>query len=131
MSKPNRQGDLKITRVDKLPDDCTLSKSKTLAYGEGSGHHHTLIPLGNANVQMHRMLDRMFFEVKGGSAVLVHTDEPKIDRKSIDKLLNDMITRVKDGQDFHLPQTFDDGTYEVEVEKEYNPFTKELTRVVD
>jgi len=126
-----RQGDLLIYPITKIPKSATLITSKTLAYGEITGHHHTIFPIGGAKVNVLRDLDKMYFEVTDGKAVLLHTDEKKIDMKRIYKTIEKMFTRVKNGGDFHKPVTFDEGTYEVEVEHEYNPFIKELTKVVD
>ena len=41
-AKVIRQGDVWITLNQELPEDAVLRKDKTVAYGEVTGHHHTL-----------------------------------------------------------------------------------------
>lgn len=46
MSKyQNRHGDLFVNQIKEMPQGLKPYKGTTLAYGEATGHHHTLAPL--------------------------------------------------------------------------------------
>lgn len=126
-----RQGDIRVKKINSLPSGAIKSKTKTLAYGEISGHHHTLVPIENAKVQVYKVLDKLFFEVKNGKATLMHTDQKRLEQSNVWKDIRSINVRIDKGQDFHRPITLDAGVYEVETEKEYNPFVKEITTVID
>lgn len=42
MNEQKRQGDVLITRAAELPAGAQKAKTRTVAYGEATGHHHTL-----------------------------------------------------------------------------------------
>lgn len=127
----NRQGDIILSKVSSLPEGLKKG-SNTLAYGEITGHHHTILPMNKkSEVITVRGLDKMFVQVKNGRAVLVHTDEKKLDTNSIDDVIQKITTRISKGEDFHKPQILEKGIYEVKFEQEVNPFTKVLQRSVD
>lgn len=41
IDKHIQQGDTLFCRTDKLPEGCVRRKSRTIALGEKTGHHHT------------------------------------------------------------------------------------------
>lgn len=123
------QGDVILRRIEKLPEG--EQSSNTLAYGEITGHHHTIVPrTPKDKVITIKGLDKLYVKVEG-EGVLFHTDARKIDMSRVEDLIARMCDRVKRGEDFHVPQIVEEGVYEVGREKELNPFTKEIQRVQD
>lgn len=124
-----RQGDVLISKINKLPQNLKRVKNNTLAYGEISGHHHTLVPMIGTVETFKDSLGNMYFEVSD-KAVLLHTN---LDTKTVevDKAIEIMIERINKGADFHKPQEVGKGIYKVTQENDYNPFTKLLERARD
>lgn len=105
-----RQGDLMIFKIDGLPKNVKRKKNLTLALGEATGHHHTLVAedqAGKINAYFDELAQKTYFEVQAGSARLVHQE--------------------------HKTQTqiFEPGVYEVEVEEGYDYTTETLQKVQD
>jgi hypothetical protein len=42
-AKHYRQGDILFTRIEELPEGLTERKSRVIAEGEATGHHHRLL----------------------------------------------------------------------------------------
>lgn len=95
-----RQGDLTIMSVDSLPELLKVKKTKTLAYGEFTGHSHRFDDQSSV-VVLENDTD-MYIEVKDTST-LVHEE--------------------------HGPHTLTKGFYKVLRKTEYDPFSK-MKRIV-
>lgn len=67
--KQQAQGDVLFTRVDQLPDDAQEQKTRTVALGESTGHHHTLTA-----GMVYRWQDLMYAVVPDGGAELRHQE---------------------------------------------------------
>jgi hypothetical protein len=102
-NKVYRQGDVLICRVDKIPDGLIKTKRVTLAFGEVTGHHHTIESgaVGYAEKDENGLAS--FFEVTKDVATLTHQEHEAIE----------------------LPK----GTYESSIQVEYTP--QAIRRVAD
>jgi len=102
-NKPIRQGDVLMIPVKSIPTGLIKTKKLTLAYGEVTGHHHTIAgnntAIGYADVEdsTPQWLD------VADKAVLVHQE--------------------------HNPVVLDEGKYQVIIQSEYTP--KEIKKVAD
>jgi len=109
-----RHGDVDIKPVKRIPKSACITKSRTLAYGEKTGHHHS-------------------FE---GSQILVYEadeqDTIKVGSEQVQvvKYLDVKQDSVLSHQE-HDPLTIPKGKYAILQEREYNPFEQEIRRVLD
>ena len=99
-----RHGDLIITKLGQKPIGVRKKKGKILAYGKFSGHSHQVI----GSVQL--------YEPEQGSEVGVIFETPEVIT----------ITHQE-----HKEITLDPGVYKVEFQRQYDPFTKNISRVID
>lgn len=89
-----RQGDVLIMRVNSIPENLVKTNKVTLALGEVTGHHHSILSenvVGFAEVETALA---KYIEVKS-QAVLTHQE--------------------------HDPITLPEGTYRAIIQKEYEP----------
>ena len=89
-----RQGDVLIVRVESIPENLVKTKKVTLALGEVTGHHHSILSenvVGFADVETALA---KYIEVKE-AATLTHQE--------------------------HDPITLPKGTYKAIIQKEYEP----------
>ena len=107
------QGDVDIRSIGKIPKSAKLLDSKTIMYGEATGHHHTfkgqvlvyepqekdMISVGNEQVQIQK-----YIQVQQ-DAILEHQE--------------------------HRPQTIPKGTYAVLQEREWDVLGNQIRRVMD
>lgn len=116
-----RHGDMTIFKVERdqvAGMQTAETKRLTLGLGEVTGHSHEVIALDNSTIIEHHnvagydsaeikdLTDRenIFFEVKG-TAVILHEE--------------------------HGPITLEEGIYLRTVQRQYNPFSKALEKVID
>ncbi len=104
-----RHGDLLARQVpNKIPAGATELPTQTLAEGEVTGHHHTFtsgqVVVFDAPANAGEGVVK-YFQVKSKEATLNHQE--------------------------HGPMTFPQGTYELSIEREYNPTDKVIRRVLD
>lgn len=103
-----RHGDVDIFRVTSLPKNLKMVKGSTIAFGEATGHHHTLFAedLGTQITQyLDELSQKTYFKIEGGKALLKHQEHREI-------ILNP-------------------GNYEVNIEQEHDYFLNEAKRVLD
>ena len=100
-----RHGDVLIKQIDKLPENLKQLKSLTIAEGEATGHHHTIV------------CDKP-------NMVLVYQDDNGI--KYIQALEDCQITHQE-----HKTIEIKKGMYITTIEKEFNPFDEEINKVKD
>jgi hypothetical protein len=111
MRKPKliRQGDVMFLPVAALPvGDRKKRDSGTVAYGEVTGHHHSLLTEDLTRAEV--------FEIGGGLFVHVSDDGVRIEGATF--------THQE-----HLPVTLPPGDYEVRIQREYAP--DEIRSVID
>lgn len=99
-----RQGDVFITRVQKIPADAKAAARDSgrivLAYGEATGHAHAVL---DEDVRLLATGDRRFLEVGDKGATVKHEE--------------------------HAPVSLPPGKYEVIRQREYSP--EEIRNVAD
>ena len=104
-----RHGDLIIKKVDVIPKGAVQTSSLTLAEGEVTGHHHTFtggqVIVLDAPATSKGSEAVKYFEVKSKEATLTHAE--------------------------HGPMNIPQGTYELQIEREYNPTDKVVRQVLD
>lgn len=87
-----RHGDLLLVQVDAIPTGAKRIKSKTLAEGEATGHHHRLLDKGTLVMNAD---GELYLRAPKDGASVVHEEHARID----------------------LPQ----GNYKVVIQQEYVP----------
>lgn len=103
--KAIRHGDVDLIPVQKIEASGKRMNEYTLAYGEVTGHHHTLYPLSpGAFLTLFKNGEKRMIDVEG-----------------------DYVLRHQEHDELRIPP----GTYEILIEREYNPFEKAMKKVVD
>lgn len=101
-----RQGDVLITQVDEVPSNVKPSSRKmanknvvTLAFGEVTGHHHSITQDGTVALVETQVdegkAQEVFLTIMGDSATVTHQE--------------------------HAPITLPKGNYKVSIQQEYTP----------
>lgn len=98
-----RHGDLLIREIKELPKDLKKLEHTTLALGEATGHHHTLIKTKGVQVYENEQLLK-FFVVKEPTD-LTHQE--------------------------HKTIVIEPAKYEVIIEREFDPFSDLIRQVKD
>jgi len=109
-----RHGDVDIRPVEKIPKSACKTESRTLAYGEVTGHRHSF---SSSTVQV--------FEAQMGDTIKVGDEQIQV-VKYIDVKQDSVLEHQE-----HNPVTVPKGMYAVLQEREYNPFDQEIRRVLD
>lgn len=100
-----RHGDLLIEKVNSIPESLNKQKDTTLAYGEVTGHHHTIEDKET----------EVFYE--GNDYLNANIKFAKV------KNLTNLIHQE------HAPIKLEPGIYRVQRQREYSP--EEIKQVVD
>ena len=95
------QGDVLLTEVFELPEGAQKISTLTLAYGEATGHHHTLT------------CGDVYTLPDGTMWVVVPEDGAELDHQT------------------HAPVWLDPGVYQIDLQVEVDPFTGLERRVMD
>jgi hypothetical protein len=61
------QGDVSIVPVSEFPNDAQPTKNRIVAYGEATGHHHSI----RGNVDMRETGEAFYFTVVGEEPVVI------------------------------------------------------------
>ena len=101
MEKFYRHGDVFLKRIASLPNGLKKDTSNVLAYGEITGHKHQLSKSGQVLINPQ---GQKFVKIEQ-EATLTHEEHKQI--------------------------VLEAGTYEVVIEREYEPFKKEIRKVMD
>lgn len=107
------QGDVDIFGIDKIPKSAKLLKTKTVMYGEKTGHHHTFqkqVEVYEASSEDHVMVDGERRQI----LKYVHLDQPT------------MITHQE-----HASQIIPANNFMILQEVEWDPLEKQLKKVID
>lgn len=110
-----RHGDVTLEVISQIPKELKEIKTSkvVLALGEVTGHAHSVIPIGDAELSVFSVddnkpgavLDEIFFQVKKGKCLLIHEE--------------------------HEPIILEEGIYHRQMKRQYNPFTKAVENVKD
>lgn len=114
------QGDVQFKMIDALPTGAQKISNKPLAYGEVSGHVHVLT--GDVDL----------FEIEGKTYAVVGNEGGRMQHVMENNLTPKCMTEVgelpvADHKSILLPP----GTYEIGIQKQFNPFEKVFERVID
>lgn len=114
------QGDVQIKMITKLPANAKSIPNKPLAYGEISGHVHVLT--GDVDL----------FEMEGKTFAVVGNDGARLQHVLKHSIKPELLTQTKelpvaDHKSILLPS----GTYEIGIQKQFNPFEKVFEQVQD
>lgn len=99
--KQFRQGDVFFYPIEKLPEGVKLEDTKTVAYGEVTGHHHTFAEVDGI-AKVYSLEDQLFAQVQGDVSI-THQEHDAI--------------------------AVEEGLYEIRIQQEYTP--QEIRRVMD
>lgn len=114
--KEATHGDVIIRKLDKLPDDfesMQVEKEPVLAYGEVTGHSHRLFRMAESG------------DI-GSSAPHILLKTAPSGKKYID-IKESVVCRHQE----HDPRVINPGIYEVEIQRELDPFTEIIRQVQD
>jgi len=114
------QGDVQFKMIDTLPGNATKVENKPLAYGETSGHVHVL----TGDVELLEAEGRKFAVVGKGKARLQHILEGNLKPFCMTEVKELPIAD-------HKSILFPPGTYEIGIQKQFNPFEKVFENVQD
>lgn len=112
--KTFRQGDVYIRKIDGLPDGLKPKKDSAVAYGEVTGHAHTVI--GDAEV-MEDDKGNVFLKVNKDLCTMYHGTQEQIRRQQMDIATYDFVT-----EDNHKPHVLTEGCYQIVRQTEYDPY---------
>ena len=108
-----RHGDVDLRPVPTIPKEARLIQTKTVAYGEVTGHHHTF----NGQVLVYEPTEKETINVDG-------------EQIAIQKYIEVKETAQLEHQEHETIQV-EKGTYAILQEREWNPFDQQIRRVLD
>jgi hypothetical protein len=114
------QGDVMFKQITTLPTNAKHIENIPLAYGEISGHVHIL----TGDVELLESKGKRFAIVGKGKARLQHILEGNLKPFCMTEVKELPIAD-------HKSILFPPGTYEIGIQKQYNPFEKVFERVID
>jgi len=107
------QGDVDILPIKNIPKSAKLLDTKTIMYGEASGHHHTF----KGQVLVYEPQKKETLDVHG-------------EQIQIQKYIQVQQDAILEHQE-HKPQTIPKGTYAVLQEREWDVLDNQIRRVMD
>jgi len=108
-----RHGDLDGRKIDKIPKSAKPLETKTLAYGEVTGHHHSF--------KSGQVL------VYDGNGQKLDVGGEQIEVQKYIEVKEDAILSHQEHKEITVPK----GNYAILQEREYSPFDQEIRRVMD
>lgn len=109
------QGDVDIRQIDSVPKSARKLETRTVMYGEATGHHHTF---SGGQVQVYEPVNGETMPVRNGEEVPV--------QKYVQVMEDATLTHQE-----HGPQTIPKGSYAILQERQYDVLGKQLRRVID
>lgn len=107
-NEPHRQGDILFVPIEKLPKEASKikeAKEYTVALGEATGHHHTLYPAGADSLcSVFQFEEKKYLQIQG-----------------------EMNFRHQEHDEHRILP----GLYEIITEREEDPFSEEIKKVID
>lgn len=100
-----RHGDVVIKEVEKLPKELIRKSDNIVAYGEATGHNHKLAELELGTLEV--------YQAKDGKIYFNATQPVTISHEE------------------HKTITIEPGSFEIEIERERDPFLEEIKQVID
>ena len=116
------QGDVDIVAVDTIPETAKQLDTKTVMYGEETGHHHTFTGTGTAQ----QAATVILYEPTKGDTLTVRDNEEAAVQKYV-HVLKDTVLEHQE----HAKQVIPKGMYAILQEREWDPLQQQLRRVID
>lgn len=114
------QGDVQFKTINALPENAKKINNRPLAYGEVSGHVHVL----TGDVELFEIEGTTYAVVGGDGARMQHVMENNLKPACMTEVVELPIAD-------HKSILFPPGTYEIGIQKQYNPYEKVFERVLD
>jgi len=108
------QGDVDLRIIKSIPKSAKLLDTKTVMYGEQTGHHHTF----SEQVMVYEPTENDTIEVRDGDTVLI---QKYVSLPQDTKLVHQE----------HATQVIPKGTYAILQEREWDVLENQIKRVVD
>jgi len=112
-SQDFRHGDVDGIRIKSIPDSAKPLDTKTVMYGEQSGHHHTF----SGQVLVYEPIKPEFLEVDG-------------EQRQIQKYVQ-ISGQAQLSHQEHATKIIPEGTYAILQELEFDPLEQQIRRVQD
>lgn len=109
------QGDVDIVKIESIPKSATPLDTKTVMYGEKTGHHHTF---AGGQVLVYEPTQNDTTKVRNGETVQI--------QKYVNVIQDTQITHQE-----HATQVIPKGMYAILQEREWDVMDKQLRRVID
>ncbi len=109
------QGDVDIREIDSIPKSAKLLKTKTVLYGEETGHHHTF---GSGQVQVYKPAENDSMTVRGNEQVQI---QKYVSLSQDTKLVHQE----------HATQVIPKGNYAILQEREWDVLEQQIRPVLD
>lgn len=110
-----RHGDVDIRPISAIPKNIKKNKTKTLAYGEVTGHHHSFT--NNAQVTV--------WDAPPQETITVGDEQIRVEKYL--EVREDSRLSHQEHKTVIVPK----GVYAILQEREYNPFEQDVRRVLD
>ena len=112
-SQDFRHGDVDGIRVESIPVDVKPLETKTVMYGEQSGHHHTF----SGPVLVYEPTKPTFIEVEG-------------EKRQVQKYVQ-VSGKAQLSHQEHATKVIPEGSYAILQELEFDPLEQQIRRVRD
>lgn len=112
-SKDFRHGDVDGIRIGSIPEDANPLQTKTVMYGEQSGHHHTF----SGQVLVYEPTKPTFLEVDG-------------EQRQVQKYVQ-VSGKAQISHQEHATKIIPEGSYAILQELEFDPLEQQIRRVMD
>ncbi len=108
-----RHGDVDGREIESIPSTAKLLDTKTVAYGEVTGHHHTF----TGQVLVYQPIEGQTIKIDGEDIPVQKYIEVKEDSTLIHQEHNQILVQK--------------GVYAILQEREWNPFEQQIRNVLD
>ena len=108
-----RHGDVDGIRIESIPKDVKPLETKTVMYGEQSGHHHTF----SGQVLVFEPIKPTFIEIDG-------------EQRQIQKYVK-VQGKAQLSHQEHATKIIPEGSYAILQELEFDPLEQQIRKVID
>lgn len=113
MSYLTFQGDVDIREIPQIPKSAKLLDTKTVMYGEKTGHHHSF----SGQVLVYEPTNKDMIQVRGESVQV---------QKYVEVVQDTKLTHQE-----HAEQIIPKGKYAILQEREFDVLSQQIRRVID
>lgn len=108
------QGDVDIREIKSIPKSAKLLDTKTIMYGEKTGHHHTF----QGQVLVYEPTEQETMTVRDGEQIQI---QKYVHVQQESKIIHQE----------HAEQAIPPGMYAILQEREFDPLQQQIRRVID